>query len=162
MTGASGAVQPRSICLLRRLDGSDFLVSLVARCLDRLRHVLLHQTVHDVAANLVLHLDELAARRALVERGQIVDFLRALVNGPLTHQELEAVLDKRAAQSHEKLDWRNSIVDLMKLTNQDSSLAAREQMAKEFGYSGPYDGSENMNIWLHQKVMEELSRTLPR
>ena len=93
---------------------------------------------------------------------KIVDFLRALVNGPLTHQELESELDKLAQKNPEKLDWRNSIVDLMKLTNQDSSLASREQMAKEFGYAGPYDGSANMNIWLHKRVMEELARTLPR
>ncbi len=91
---------------------------------------------------------------------KIVDFLRALVSGPLTHQELEAALDKLAQNNPEKLDWRNSIVDLMKLTNQDSSLKAREQMAREFGYPGPYDGSAAMNIWLHQKVMEELARTL--
>jgi len=93
---------------------------------------------------------------------KILDFLRALVSGPLTHQELESALDKLAKNSSEKLDWRNSIVDLMKLTNQDSSLKNREQMAKEFGYVGPYDGSATMNIWLHKRVMEELAKTLPR
>ena len=93
---------------------------------------------------------------------KIVDFLRALVSGPLTHSELEGALDKLAQNSPEKLDWRNSIVDLMKLTNQDSSLKNREQMAKELGYTGNYDGSADMNIWLHRKVMEELARTLPR
>ena len=70
--------------------------------------------------------------------------------------DLGATLDAKAAANPEKLDWRNSIVDLMKLTNQDSSLAAREALAKELGYPGPYDGSAAMNIWLHAKVMDRL------
>jgi len=93
---------------------------------------------------------------------RIVDFLRALVTGPLTHDEMAAALDKLAREHPERLDWRNSIVDLIKLTNQYSSLAHREQMAKEFGYPGPFNGSAEMNIWLHKRVMEELSKTLPQ
>lgn len=92
----------------------------------------------------------------------ILDFLKALINGPLTQQELEGALEKLARANPERLDWRSSIVDLMKLTNQDSGLKAREKMAQELGYPGPFDGSAEMNIWLHKKVMEELSRTLPR
>ena len=70
-------------------------------------------------------------------------------------EELAVVLDKKAAANPEKLDWRNSIVDLLKLTGQDSSLAARKAMAKELGYQGAY-GSADMNIWLHRQVMQKL------
>jgi len=93
---------------------------------------------------------------------QIVEFLRALVSTPLTYPELEGALDKLASENPEKLDWRNSIVDLMKLTNQDSGLKNREKLAQELGYPGPYNGSADMNVWLHQQVMDELAKTLPR
>lgn len=92
----------------------------------------------------------------------ILDYLRRLVNGPLTKEELEKALDQKAAAANQKLDWRNSIVDLMKLTDQDSSLHARKKMAMELGYTGSLDGSAEMNIWLHKKVMEELASTLYR
>jgi hypothetical protein len=86
----------------------------------------------------------------------IVSAIYRFVGGRMSLDDLGAVLDQKAVANPEKLDWRNSIVDLMKLTNQDSSLAAREELAKELGYPGPYDGSAAMNIWLHQKVMDNL------
>jgi hypothetical protein len=64
------------------------------------------------------------------------------------------VLSERAAQ---KLDWRKSIVDLMKVLDLDSSLTARKQLAQELGYKGDLNGSAEMNIWLHQQVMEKLA-----
>lgn len=79
---------------------------------------------------------------------------------PLTKAELEVELDKRAKANPERLDWRNSIVDLMKLTNQDSSLTARKALALELGYTGPTDGSADMNIWLHAQVMRRLEEQL--
>ncbi len=57
-----------------------------------------------------------------------------------------------------KLNWRTSIVDLMKLLDIDSSLANRKALATELGYTGAKDGSAEMNLWLHRKVMEELER----
>jgi hypothetical protein len=76
---------------------------------------------------------------------------------PATPVDVEAVLTKLAAQNKEKLDWRKSIVDLMKLLNLDSSLAARKELATELNYSGDKNDSATMNIWLHQQVMQKLA-----
>ncbi len=76
---------------------------------------------------------------------------------PATPVDVEAVLTKLAAVNKEKLDWKASIVDLMKLLNLDSSLAARKELAKELHYSGDTNNSAAMNIWLHQQVMEKLA-----
>ena len=56
------------------------------------------------------------------------------------------------------LNWRSSIVDLMKLLGIDSSLDNRKELATELGYTGDKDGSAEMNIWLHKAVMKELAR----
>jgi len=72
------------------------------------------------------------------------------------HVDVEAVLDNLLAQKKVKLDWRHSIVDLMKLLDLDSSLAARKELATELNYSGAKDGSAEMNIWLHKAVMKKL------
>ena len=66
-------------------------------------------------------------------------------------------MDKLASQSKEKLDWRRSIVDLMKLLNLDSSLSARQALAKELHYTGNVSDSATMNIWLHKQVMIKLA-----
>ena len=71
--------------------------------------------------------------------------------------DVEAVLDNLLAQKKVKLDWRHSIVDLMKLLDLDSSLAARKELATELNYSGAKDGSAEMNIWLHKAVMKKLA-----
>ncbi len=55
------------------------------------------------------------------------------------------------------LNWRTSIVDLMKLLDIDSSLANRKELANELGYTGALDGSAEMNIWLHKATMRELA-----
>jgi hypothetical protein len=71
--------------------------------------------------------------------------------------DVEAVLDRLASQNKQKLDWRHSIVDLMKLLDLDSSLSARKQLAQELHYDGNPDGSAAMNIWLHKQVMIKLA-----
>jgi hypothetical protein len=71
--------------------------------------------------------------------------------------DVEAVLTHLASQNREKLDWRVSIVDLMKLLNLDSSLHARKELAKELHYSGNMNDSASMNIWLHKQVMTKLA-----
>lgn len=71
--------------------------------------------------------------------------------------DVEAVLNGMASQQSEKLNWRTSIVDLMKLLGLDSSLAARKQLASELHYSGSTDDSAAMNIWLHKQVMKKLA-----
>lgn len=57
---------------------------------------------------------------------------------------------------HKDYNWKQSIVDLMKLLNLDSSLSARKQLAQELGYTGKLDGSAEMNVWLHKQVMAKL------
>ena len=71
--------------------------------------------------------------------------------------DVAAVLDGLAKQNKQKLHWRTSIVDLMKLLDLDSSLTARKELAKELGYAGDMDDSAAMNIWLHKQVMTKLA-----
>src|SRR5690349_16847836 len=66
--------------------------------------------------------------------------------------DVEAVLNNLASRNREKLDWRKSIVDLMKLLNLDSSLSARQALAKELHYPGDVKDSAAMNVWLHKQV----------
>ena len=73
--------------------------------------------------------------------------------------DVGAVLrEKMAAKGNPALNYETSIVDLMKLLDLDSSLASRGQLAEELGYTGAKDGSVEMNLWLHRKVVEELGR----
>jgi hypothetical protein len=76
---------------------------------------------------------------------------------PMSAVDVEAVLTGLAAKSKEKLDWRRSIVDLMKLLNLDSGLAARKELAKELNYTGDTNDSAAMNVWLHKQVMQKLA-----
>jgi uncharacterized protein DUF3597 len=71
--------------------------------------------------------------------------------------DVEAVLSKMAAAKKEKLNWRTSIVDLMKVLDLDSSLAARKELAKELHYSGDTSDSAAMNMWLHKQVMAKVA-----
>jgi hypothetical protein len=78
---------------------------------------------------------------------------------PAQPVDVEAVLTQAAQQKgNPDLNWRKSIVDLMKLLDLDSSLTNRKELATELGYAGAKDGSAEMNIWLHRKVMEELEK----
>ena len=76
---------------------------------------------------------------------------------PMSDVDVEAVLTKLAAANKEKLDWRKSIVDLMKLLNLDSGLGPRKELAKELVYTGDMNDSATMNIWLHKQVMQKLA-----
>ena len=71
--------------------------------------------------------------------------------------DVVAKLEGIAKTHPEKLNWKVSIVDLMKLLGIDSSLANRKELATELGYTGELDGSAEMNIWLHKAVMRELA-----
>jgi hypothetical protein len=71
--------------------------------------------------------------------------------------DVEASLEKMAATSGQKLNWRTSIVDLMKLVGMDSSFENRKALASELGYTGDPGDSAAMNIWLHKRVMKELA-----
>ena len=78
---------------------------------------------------------------------------------PISRADVEAILAKLAAEQRENLDWKNSIVDLMKLLKLDSSLGARKQLAQELGYTGALDGSATMNVWLQKQVMTKLAES---
>ncbi len=73
--------------------------------------------------------------------------------------DVAAILDAQAAQHAEKLNWRTSIVDLMKLCGLDSNLEHRKELAKELGYQGDTSDSAAMNIWLHAEVMDQLAQS---
>jgi hypothetical protein len=71
--------------------------------------------------------------------------------------DVEQMLDGMAASSSQKLNWKTSIVDLMKLLDLDSSLAERKALAQELHYTGDMNDSASMNIWLHREVMNKLA-----
>jgi len=71
--------------------------------------------------------------------------------------DVAAVLDGLNDKATEELDWRHSIVDLMKLLSIDSSLTARKELAKELHYDGDMSNSASMNIWLHKQIMVNLA-----
>jgi hypothetical protein len=76
---------------------------------------------------------------------------------PQSQPDVEAILTQLASQNKERLDWRRSIVDLMKLLNLDSSLSARKELANELHYTGNTNDSAAMNVWLHKQVMIKLA-----
>jgi hypothetical protein len=78
---------------------------------------------------------------------------------PISKADVEAILAKLADEQDEDLDWKSSIVDLMKLLKLDSGLGARKQLAQELGYTGALDGSAAMNVWLQKQVMTKLAES---
>jgi hypothetical protein len=76
---------------------------------------------------------------------------------PADSIDVVPILEKAAAAKKEKLNWRTSIVDLMKVLDLDSSLGARKELAKELGYTGDTNDSAKMNVWLHKQVMIKLA-----
>jgi hypothetical protein len=76
---------------------------------------------------------------------------------PAQTVDVAPILDKAVAAKKEKLEWRTSIVDLMKALDIDSSLAARKDLAHELGYTGDTNDSATMNIWLHKQMMTQLA-----
>jgi hypothetical protein len=76
---------------------------------------------------------------------------------PAQSVDVAPILDKAVGAKGEKLEWRTSIVDLMKALDIDSSLGARKELAKELGYTGDTNDSATMNVWLHKQVMSKLA-----
>lgn len=76
---------------------------------------------------------------------------------PMSAVDVEAVLTGLAAKAGQKLNWRTSIVDLMKLLGMESSLTERRELAAELGYTGSTQDTATMNIWLHKQVMKKLA-----
>ncbi len=81
----------------------------------------------------------------------------APASAPAKTVDVAPILDKAVAAHKEKLEWRTSIVDMMKALDIDSSLAARKELAKELGYTGDTNDSASMNVWLHKQVMAKLA-----
>lgn len=77
--------------------------------------------------------------------------------GGVRQVDVTSILDKLAAASKEKLDWKHSIVDLMKLVGMDSSISARKDLAADLHYTGDTNDSAKMNMWLHKEVMRKLA-----
>lgn len=77
--------------------------------------------------------------------------------GATSTVDIVPILEKAAAAKKEKLNWKTSIVDLMKVLDLDSSLTARKELAKELGYTGDTNDSATMNIWLHKQVMQKIA-----
>jgi len=75
---------------------------------------------------------------------------------PAASVDVAPILDKAVAAKREKLEWRTSIVDLMKALDIDSSLNARKELAKELNYTGDTNDSAAMNIWLHKQVIAKI------
>jgi hypothetical protein len=81
----------------------------------------------------------------------------ATAAAPPQSVDVAPILDKAVAAKGEKLEWRTSIVDLMKALDIDSSFSARKELAKELGYTGDSNDSASMNIWLHKQVMAKFA-----
>lgn len=71
--------------------------------------------------------------------------------------DVAAQLDAAVKRSGQKLDWKHSIVDLMKALGMDASLAERKELAQELGYTKDLNGSAEMNTWLHKALLKKLS-----
>ena len=85
------------------------------------------------------------------------DFQGRVSNQPAAVSEVDVERNLAEMAQGKNLNWRTSIVDLMKLLGIDSSLENRKELARELGYTGDLDGSAEMNIWLHRKTMQELA-----
>ncbi|MEO8160631.1 MAG: DUF3597 domain-containing protein, partial [Arenimonas sp.] len=76
----------------------------------------------------------------------------------ISEVDVVAQLEKRATANSQKLNWRTSIVDLLKLLDIDSSLAERKALATELGAPASLmDDSASMNIWLHKEVLKRIA-----
>ncbi len=83
---------------------------------------------------------------------------QAPTQAPAQQVDVEQVLVQISREKgNPDLNYKTSIVDLMKLLGMDSSLDNRKELATELGYQGEKDGSAEMNIWLHKEVMKQLA-----
>ena len=102
-----------------------------------------------------------ASAQASEITGTSPNFQGTVTNQPgetATLSEVDVEQNLAAMAQGKDLNWRSSIVDLMKLVGIDSSLDNRKELARELGYTGDLDGSAEMNIWLHKATMRELAK----
>ena len=76
---------------------------------------------------------------------------------PAAPVDVNAILTDLAAKNGQNLNWRQSIVDLLKLLGLDSSLESRKQLAGELHYTGSTDDTATMNVWLIKQVWQKLA-----
>ena len=76
---------------------------------------------------------------------------------PSSPVDVAAIMEAAVKAKGQKLNWRTSIVDMMKALDLDSSLSARKELAHELGYTGDTGDSATMNIWLHKALMKKLA-----
>lgn len=76
---------------------------------------------------------------------------------PISEVDVEEILTNMANQNSQTLNWRTSIVDLLKLLNLDSSMESRKELARELQFTGDTNDSASMNIWLHRQVMNKVA-----
>ena len=100
--------------------------------------------LRDVAASGV----QPVSKPAPIERAQ----------NPATEVDVAAQLDRAVRARGEKLDWRRSIVDLMKALGMDASLQERKELAKELNYTGDAGDSAKMNMFLHKTLLQRLAQ----
>jgi hypothetical protein len=86
----------------------------------------------------------------------VIDSIANFANGRVQGVDVAAVLDSKAAGQTDQLEWRYSIVDLMKVLGLPGDLSSRIALARELGYSGALNGSAEMNIWLHKQILTKL------
>lgn len=82
---------------------------------------------------------------------------KPIAQTPTATVDVAAILDAAVKDSGQKLDWKHSIVDLMKALDLDSSLSARKELAAELHYPGDTSDSATMNVWLHKALMKALA-----
>ena len=101
--------------------------------------------------------EEAAAATAASEAAARAAGAAGAASASMAEVDVKALLDDMASKNSQKLNWKTSIVDLMKLLDLDSSLGERKDLAKELGYTGDMNDSAAMNIWLHKQVMNKLA-----
>ena len=94
---------------------------------------------------------------AAAPQSQVVSDAAKLVVVASQLVDVEAILEAMQAKNPQKLNWKTSIVDLLKLLGLDSSLNARKELATELKYTGDMNDSAAMNIWLHKEVMRKFA-----
>ncbi|MDK4703918.1 MULTISPECIES: DUF3597 domain-containing protein [unclassified Rhizobium] len=78
-------------------------------------------------------------------------------SAPSAPVDIASILDAAVKKSGQKLDWKHSIVDLMKALGMDASLSERKELAQELGYTGDTGDSAKMNIFLHKALLKKLA-----
>lgn len=98
---------------------------------------------------------ETGAQDTAVNPAAVVE-LRTVTDSGAVNVDIAVILDAAVKANGQNLDWKRSIVDLLKALNIDSSLAARKELAAELSYAGDTNDSATMNMWLHKAVIQKL------